>query len=167
MNANSFSRRALLRTTVLVPVAVAVTACGSTNGGPSLSQLAQDVQTLAAGVGAILPLISNLSGISGSIMSTVQSALADINEVAAAVGAGGSTITVANLSTDVGTILKVLTGSGVTVPSTVTTILQAAMALLPTILSAAGVALSGLAAAAPTMSAEQARAALRQAAMGR
>ena len=152
------SRRALLTAVVGAPAALA--ACQS--NGPSLSQLAQDVQTIADGVATILPMIQGVQGISASVIAKIQSGIADLKRVATDV-TGGTTSTVQSLANDIPSMIAAI--AGIKVPSVVTTILNAASALLPVVLSLAGVVLAGPT-APPVMTADQARLVLRGAAAG-
>jgi phage-related protein len=149
------------RSALLVPVGIFFASL--TQGCETVAKLpqyAQDVETVAAALNAILPAIQTLTGISASVVSKVTSAIATAQslaaQIAAAAGSGASSVgaLVSNFS---GVFSTVASALGFNVPGIVGTVLQAGSALLPIILSAAGIALAG---PPPAMPAAEARAIL-------
>lgn len=158
------TRRQLLAVAMTAPATLVLANCGSL----TLSQVETDIQTIANGVAAIpSSLLSDaaaIAGVTSATITAVKGYVADIGAIAADVGAAAaSTLAVpaTALSKDIAALVTALTG--VKVPAFVTTILDAATSLLPTVLTVAGIA---LAPAAPLpMSPARARAVLLAAAV--
>jgi hypothetical protein len=167
MLAHTLNRRTLLSSAALGAVAIGIAGC-TTAQTQTINQVVDDVNTLAGGVAAILPSLTTITGFAADTVAKVQGYIANIEGVASQVasvasqGASAVAPLVSNLGSLVSSIYVALGGSSL--PSSVSLILQAAQALLPVILTAAGIALAP--AAAPSMSAAQARLVLRAAAVG-
>lgn len=174
-----FPRRQLLTSAVAL-LGLGVAACADLPGvvgkvGDSVSdsatQITDDINQLAAGLSGILPDVKAVTGLAAGAVTTVQNSVAKVKDLAAQVAAavkGGVTLAapiISQIASAVGAISGTLSGSGVALPSWVSTVLLAAKTVLPIALSLAGVAL----AAPPStgMTASQARAILSAAAMGR
>lgn len=159
------TRRALLRTTGLVPAALAIgglslVGCGIT--GNTIPQFVTDANTVANGLAAILPGLTTVTGMTAATITKVQGYITEAQnlaaELASAATAGGTSLvaTVSNFAGVVGNAVSSLTG----IPG-LSKAISAASSLLPVILSAAGIVLAG---PPPQMPAAQARAILLAAA---
>ena len=158
------TRRALLRSTALVPVALALDGCAKlTSVLASLPQYAVDVQKAGALLSKfVLPALPAL-GLAGATLTKVEGWITQAESVAGTIGsaaAAGGTTLVSQLSSFAGAFNGIASTLGLKLPGDVGLVLQDVAALLPTILKDAGVniALSGPATAAPMMSAAVARA---------
>lgn len=132
------NRRNLLRFTALVPVAIGLAAC------PELSKVASNAQVIADGVSAVLPTIQQVIGIKEDVVRRVTEIVAGIKSAAAALegATGQGAMTLAQqVAVGVGALQKAV--SGLTLPSWVSTVIQAAIQLAPVVLQVAGVVLAG------------------------
>lgn len=165
---NPVSRRSLLRSTALVPAALVVANCSALTGGVSISQVSSDIATIASGLAGILPTIAKVAGVTTGVMSTIGTATNDLQKIASAVSSATSTAA----TTMVGTVENVVGGvlsavSGISLPSSLSTVFSAISALLPAIEQGVGI-VTALVAPAPArfarataaMSPDQARAVL-------
>lgn len=150
---NRLTRRALFAVsgrTTAAALAISVLSGCSLISSTTPSQLQQDVTTLADGlsgiVGALQSLPANLQP-SPDVVAKIQTEIDAIKADAAAIGstANPSSTTVQRISTAVG-IVASLVGPFFPAAPMVAMVVQAALAILPVILSAVGIA---TAAAAP------------------
>ncbi len=157
----TISRRALLSMLPPVLAAPLLADCA----GLSVSQISSDVDMIAKGIEAILPLIKSITGISQSTVDKVTSVVDEIKAVVSDISSGTKTTTIGlvkKLGTGVSKIVDLL--GGVTLPSWVSTVLEAAGTLIPTIEKTLGFTAAASVRAASAMTAEQARAILAAAA---
>lgn len=131
---NHVSRRALLRSTALIPVGLAIEGCSALTTAVALApQIVQYVGIIAQAVSVVEPFITGLTGISSSVSGTIASA---ISSVKAAVS--GTVATASGLVSGVSTMAGLL--SGITgLPASVESFLTNATALLPSIEQALGI----------------------------
>ncbi len=153
-------RRLLLST---VPAAL-MAACTPTSTTPTVSQLASDASLIASGMAAVVTALQSQPGIPAATLVQLQGYLATLQKDAAAVAAATATpatSTVQEIAQIVQTVapiaLSFVPGGGA-----VAAIVQAAVALLPAITAAIGVAGAPLG-AAPVYAPDQARLILRAA----
>ncbi len=158
------SRRALLRSTALFPVALAAASCQTVSDIVAITpKIASYIDTIAKVAAVVTPVILGLTKLSTNVKDTIASALAAIETSASSIASATSTTTsglVAKLTSGVGTIAGLLSGVGV--PSVVTTFIQNAVALVPAIEAAVGIKTTTHAARfAATVSPDQAHANLQ------
>lgn len=161
------TRRGLLRTTALVPVALAMEGCQSgVLTSANLQKVIDDFNTIADGVAAILPTLGTINGIGSGTVALVGKIIAGVEKVA---GAVSSTLTetaaaplVTKLETGVGNVIAAL--KGVSLPGIISTILRDAEMLLPVLKTAVGLVVPAQFAAASPLAVEAARARLKAAA---
>ena len=147
------TRRALLRTSALVPVAVVV-ACAGQTVPQALQQAAQDAALLATGLAPVIPQLTGF--VSASTLATAQTALATLKGAATQLAGipttSGAVPVVQQIEQAVNAIL------GIAAPLLAATpagpILTAASVLLPVIEAAVGMIVPP---AASNMSPDQAR----------
>lgn len=142
---NSFSRRGLLAVSALATVsAVALAAC--TSGTPTPSQLAADVNLVAAGLEAAVARIKKIPGLPSAALAQIEIYLgiveADAAKVAAAVASppAGAVQEIAQVVQALASVALPLLPAG----SVAEAAIQAAISLLPVILAAIGVAGAGV-----------------------
>src|ERR1700687_179234 len=103
---NQISRRNLLRSTALIPVALAVDGCAAITSAVALApQIVQYVGIIAQAVSVVEPFITGLTSISSSVKDTIASAIASVK---AAVS--GTVATASGLVSGVGTMTGLLSG---------------------------------------------------------
>lgn len=138
---------------------------GCATGSPPLAQVVADVQTIASGLsGAIEKLPPGI--IPGGTPSVITAALADLQAVAASIGAADTAAAAQPLVQRVAVDVNVVVGAlaSLPLPAPVSTAFQAAMVLLPVIEAAVGMMVP--AGATPgAMTPAQARVVLRDAAI--
>jgi hypothetical protein len=142
-------RELLVRSTALtaggIGLALAVEGCAEEQA------VLSDATTIANGISAILPTIQTITGISNNVVNTVETGITAVKAGATALGsaiAGGATSAAQQVANGVSVVTTAL--SGITVPSWVTSVLQAAGTLVPLVLQVAGVALALNPAAIPS-----------------
>jgi ABC-type transporter Mla subunit MlaD len=161
----NMTRRALLRTTAIVPLAVIAAGCSTIQ--TQLPQFVTDMNTIAAALQSVLPQIQTLTGLPAATLATIQSAITTAQNAAAQVAstiAAGTTTGINGLISGFGSAVSTVAGLiGGNAPGFIGTLLTAVQTLLPAILSVAGIALAPPAMAGPGMTPEMARGILRSA----
>lgn len=150
------NRRNLL---LAFPALAALAACQT--GNTTLAVVAQDVSTIASGLLGVLPnLPANI--VPAATMAKVGEAVADLQKLAAQLSSTATTTAaqpiVQQVEADVNTIVDAL--AAFPIPPPYSTAIQAAAVLLPVIEVAVGFVVPAKTASA-SMTADQARAALR------
>lgn len=137
--------------------ALTIAACSTT-----VSQVATDVQLVAAGVEAVLSAIKGTSGISSDTITEIEKYVTIVKDDAAKVAADTSSAGTDKVQEIVAAVKSInsIIGTLAGVPSGVTTLVNAAVSLLPTLLQAAGITSADAGTQVPVYSAEQARAIL-------
>ena len=168
------TRRALLRSTALVPVAAVVACAGQTAAGLP-AQLLSDVQTLASGVAGILPTLGAVAGIPAATVSQVGGDIAELQQAAGTLSGVATTTAAQPVVQQIEGYVNAIVG--IAAPLLAATpagpILAAATVLLPVIEAAVGLVLppsappAAVAAAASQMTPAQARLILAAARRGR
>lgn len=139
------TRRALLRSTAILAPAAALSAGGCSFLAPLVAaapQIAQDAGLIASALQTILPTITTLTGLAGGAKNTITGVINEISSVASQIGSATST-TAASLVQELGGGVSTLAGmlSGVAgLPGIVSAVINDALALLPAIEAAAGIA---------------------------
>lgn len=136
------NRRQLLRTTATIAASgLVLAACaGSSSPTPTATQLAQDVNLVAAGLTAALAQVSAIPGIATATVTQLAGYLAtvqaDAKIVAAGTAAAGTSV-VQEIASGVQSIAAIVMPL---VPSSsqITNLINAAISLLPVILAAVG-----------------------------
>ena len=165
------NRRELIGGALLVPISLSLGGCQSlVSAVGAVPVIASDVQLVATALQTILPTIEALTGLAGGAKNTIVGLIGQVSGIASQVGNAASS-GVASLATTLGQVVGELAGqlSGVTgLPSIVNQVVGDVLALVPSILSAAGakpVAPSAtarlIASRASQMNADQARADLQ------
>jgi hypothetical protein len=137
------SRRTLLGSTAMVAPALLLNGC---SGLSSLPQFATDVENIAGMLSNAAPTLATLTGVAQGTINKVTGLINTASTIAGAVtsaasaGASGVGALVSNFASNFGSIAGAL---GVNVPGLWGTVIQAGASLLPSILSAAGIALAG------------------------
>lgn len=154
-----YSRRSLLKTTALFPVA-AVAGCATAGQwlDPTLAQVVADVKTVAAGVQAILPNVASLAGISQDVVNTVTGIINDVVGVASQVAGAATEAAAKPLVQKLASYISALAaavGAIPGLPPMVQMVIAAAEVLVPAIAQVLGIV--GVQAAKPTMTVDQAR----------
>lgn len=154
------SRRALLSMSAPI-VALAFLPLAACTG--FVSKVAKDVDLIAQGVEAVLPTIEKLIDLPAAVKDKVVAIVGEIKSVASNISrsvAVGTVDLVKQLGAAVANIANTL--GGIKIPSWVSTVIKAAVALIPSIESAVGIVTP--AARFVEMTPEQARAVLGAAA---
>lgn len=118
-----------------------------------IPQFAQDATTIAAALGTMADAVSGVAGVPAALIASIKSGVAKVQSLAASIAASASS-PVGSLSGTIGGFGSTVSGllsslGGLSLPSWVSTGLQAVSALLPTVLSVAGVVLAGPASPIP------------------
>lgn len=150
-------RRHLLSAAAALPLAAGLAACSAVTA--AVPQVVDDVNSVAAGLNGILPSLTTIAGVAAQTVTKIQGLVGEAQTIASQVGQVVSPSAATGLAGVVGDVVTALTGAAL--PPWAGAVLSAAQALLPVILTAAGVALAG---PPPAMSAAQARAVLKAAA---
>ncbi len=122
----------------IVPLIAALNLTGCAGTAATPTQLATDVNLIASGLSAAIASISQIPGVSATVVSQLQADLATIQADAAKVASTPQASIVQEIGTvvqAVATIALPLIPGGSAVAATV----QAAVSLLPAVLAAAGV----------------------------
>jgi hypothetical protein len=148
------TRRHLLGATAILPLALA--ACQ----GQTASQLQSDVTALSTGLSGVVAALQAVPGVAASVIAQAQTAIATIQANASAIASAltPSATTVQSISSAVTALSGLLTPFFPGAPA-IAAVIQAAVAIVPVILSEAGVS-GAVAGAGVGMSAAQARAIL-------
>lgn len=138
---SQITRRALLRSSALAPVALAVGCSQLSSAAIALPAIAADFTTVADAVTSILPALSSIAGITTGTIATITGWIGTIEKAAGAVASAASNSAAQPLVT---TLMNGVSGviaalSGVKLPSSVSTILADAQTLLPVITAAVGI----------------------------
>ena len=137
------TRRALLRSTAIVPVAVALDGCAQLQSAfQAVPGLAKDADLIAQAVALILPSIRTLTGLAGGAWNEANKLVATIENTAGQIS-GASGAALPSMVQTIGTALAGLAGTLLGVPglpTIVSTVLGAAGALLPALEQAVGIA---------------------------
>lgn len=141
-------------------VATSLAACAT--GTPTPATVAGDVNLIATAFAAVLPSFASIPGISAPTTASINQAIGDLQVVATAIVSAATTAAaqpvVRRVEVDVNAIIAVL--AGLPLPAPISTVLEAALVLLPVIETAVGMTtLVGITPA--TMTATQARTVLR------
>jgi hypothetical protein len=131
-------RRAILSSSALAGLASA-TACQTLN--PTLAQVTTDVQLIANGLQGILPDIATLASIPADVAAAIANALANLQVVAGQIGSASSTSSAQPLVQQVVTYVNIIVKALAVIPlipPPISTVLQAAVVLLPIIEAAVG-----------------------------
>lgn len=163
---NMVTRRALLRTSALIPVGLFLVDCTAAQQA-QFSKVSADIETIAGAITGVLPALAAVKGVSASVMAKIGQAAADLKTLAGAMS--GATATAA--TTTVGTVENVINGvlgavGGLSLPSGLNSVFSAISALLPAIEQGVGIVTTLMAPAAGGMSANTARSVLKAAAAG-
>lgn len=146
------TRRALMRSTALIPVVAAAGCAGLAQAVVLAPQIASYIQVIAEAAQAAAPFIEGLTNLSANVRSTINTALNDINSVAAGI-ASATSVTVGalvqKLGSGVGTLAGLLSGNAL-VPDVVNSFISSALALVPTVEQAVGISAAPAAPATPT-----------------
>jgi len=160
-------RRNLLKTTAYIPVGVAVSLAGCASVSQfvdkNLASVVADVQTVAAGIKAILPQVANL-GVPTDVLSTVSGIVDDIESVALQVAGVYTESNAKPLVERLSALVVGLAGALAAVPGLppiVLTIVAAAQVLVPAIEKVLGIVGVQAPKAGAQMSPDQARVVLR------
>lgn len=136
----------------------ALTGCAT---HPTPASVANDVSLIASGYRSVLPQIGTIAGITPAIVAKAGQAIADLQAAAAAFASADAAAVqktlVQRIEADVNAVVAVL--AGLPLPAPISTILQAALVLLPIIEASVGI-VAPAAAAPGGMSPSQARLAL-------
>ena len=139
-------RRALLGMAAIAPVAAACN--GFTQVVSNLPTYATDVQNIATDLTALTNTIGMIQGIPAATVAKVQGAISKLSGLAAQISAAATAVAgqtptalLGQFGNTVLGIIQSIGGSGAT--GTLGTVLQAISAVLPSILSVAGIALAG------------------------
>lgn len=123
------NRRSLL---ALIPSAAAMMTLAACATSPTPATVANDVALIAAGYRGVLPQIGTLAGVTPAIVATAGHAIADL-QAAAAAFAGADVTTeqslVRRIEADVNAVVTAL--AGLSLPTPISTVVQAAQVLLP------------------------------------
>jgi hypothetical protein len=152
------SRRALLSSLPILTIVAVLPGCA----GFSISQTSADISMIAKGVKAILPLIQAVTGIGSKVYDEIAAIVAEIEALAVS----NTTAVGTSVWSNVGASLQKIVGliTGLTVPSWVSTVLAAAVALVTSYLPSMKVMPSMVARASIGMTPDQARSVLLAAA---
>ncbi len=136
------SRRALLSSTAMIPVALAVDGCAALTAAVAIApQVAGWIQTISSVASVVEPLILGITGLGANVRATIAAAISDVQSVASGIASATSTTAtglVQKLSSGVGTLAGLLSGfSGL--PAEVGSFIQNAVALVPAIEQAVGI----------------------------
>lgn len=142
MTTLTLTRRALFCKAPMVLVPIALAGCAGIASVVAVApQIASDAALIADALTAVLPTIRTLTGLAGGALNTVESVIAMIKGTAAQL-AGATTTTATSLvqalGGGVGTIAGLLGGLPL-LPGVVSTVISAALGLLPAIEQAVGI----------------------------
>lgn len=155
--------RASRRRTFVLMLVFAAAGCSGGANAPSAPTLQSDVTLISSGLSGIIALLQATPGVSlpPAIAAQAQAVLADIQANAAGIAASAApgTDPVKAISTAVNTLANMLAPYLPQAPG-VAALIQAALALIPVILTMAGLT-GAVKTRRPTMAPEQARAVLK------
>lgn len=157
------TRRALLRSTALVPIA-ALAACNGMSAAQIGQQVAGDVSLLGTGLAGALPGLVSLKVLTGADVSKVSGLVGQLTQLASGVSSALTQTAAQPVIQQIGGVLaQIAAVAGPLLPPPWGTAIMAAQVLFPVIASAVGL-ISQAAPLAGPMTPDQARAALRAAA---
>lgn len=135
----------------------AVSGCGTLSQIPTF---VTDLNTIVGALNAVLPSLSAIAGISSTTVQKITGYVSQLQQIAAQVASASGTGVaglVANFNGIFGQITSLI---GVNVPGAWGTVIQAAISLLPSILSAAGLMVARVGSAPAPFTPDQARSVL-------
>jgi len=162
------SRRAFLGVAAASLGAGALAACAAIdpNATPqeNLANVVTDVNDIAGAFMKVLPQIAAINGVPTSVIATVTSAVDEMQVVAQALSKAALSTTAAQplvqkIETDVNAVVDAV--ASLPLPSSVSSVIQAASILLPIIEAAVNLSVTTPAVKASSMSPDEARAVLR------
>ncbi len=107
------TRRALLRSTALVAPAVLAGCAGIAAAVALAPEIASGISALGSVASIVLPIIGNLTGLSGSVSGVIATAIADVeavgNDIASATGSTATSL-VQKLGSATGTLAGLFSG---------------------------------------------------------
>lgn len=168
------TRRALLRTTALIPV-VALAACSGMSTSSSsvsgiASQVIQDVSLIATGLSGALPGLLSSGVVTGTVGTNIANIISKITSVASTVTSSLTTVQAQPQIQQLETLVNslVTTAAGLSLPTPFGPALAAASVLLPVVEAGVGLLVStATTTAAAAMTPESARLILQAAAKGK
>jgi hypothetical protein len=161
------NRRRLFSSAAIGALTLGLGACASQPVDTTLATVAADVNTIAAGLKGVLTQLGTMSiaGLTPAIVSTVGTAIANIQSVAAAVSTATTTAAVQPLVQKIETYLNAVISAlaAILLRPPISTALQAAAILLPVVEAAIGLVTNAvpMQMGASAMTADQARLILR------
>lgn len=162
----TISRRALLRTASLLPIAGAVVACAGQTAATIAATAAQDIGLIGSGLSGALPALAASGVVSSSALSQVTGYINNIEQVATSVTTASTVAQGQSAVQQIETLLNSVVSAlaGLTLPAPFGPALSAASVLLPVVETAVGLAITTISsstAAAPApqaaMTADEAR----------
>ncbi len=136
------SRRALLRSTALIPVALVMDGCAAITAAVAIAPtVAGWISTISSVASVVEPLILGITGLGANVQATIATALADVKSAASGI-ASATTLTatglVQKLGSGMNTIATLLSGVGA-IPAEVGSFITNGLALIPAIEQAVGI----------------------------